>query len=105
MSQAGIATEHALSGAKQHLTVTHNYFAHTKQIVTSPAAKLPGLKASENARDTATKDGKLKPAALTVPGYELPAPNPASDRDFLRPTDGKLSAVGPNRVAVGARPE
>jgi serine/threonine protein kinase len=105
ISQAGVATEHALSGAKQHLTVTRNYFALTKQIVTSPAAKLPGLKASENARDAATKDGKLKPDALTVPGYELPAPNPASDRDFLRPTDGKLSAVGPNRVAVGARPE
>jgi serine/threonine protein kinase len=105
LGKAGLAVEHPLSGPKQHLTLTQNYFAHTKQILTSPALKLPGLKASENARDATTKDGKLKPAALPVPDYNLPSPNPASDGEFLRPSDGKLSAVGPNRVTVGARPE
>ena len=93
LTAAGLSTDTPLGGKQQLLALTKNYFAATKQIATSTAPAVPGLKASENARDPATKEGKVLTKSVEV-NAALPV-DPASEA-FLRP--GKP-------VPQGAQPE
>ncbi|HET6575230.1 MAG TPA: protein kinase [Fimbriiglobus sp.] len=90
-----------LSAALRRLSLTRNYFAHTKEIASSPVGVVIGLQAAENARDGSSKEGNL-PTNSAVVHFGLNT-NTRNDALFLRPSVGKPGPVGPNNVPVGAR--
>ncbi len=98
--EAGLKFDAPLAGGRQELVFARNYFAATAALAVGPPSA--GLKATDNGMDAASKDGTLplKPFPVDVP-FAAAALNPNEDVTFLRPA-GRLSAVGPNKVAVGA---
>lgn len=92
ITTAGMLADHPFAGAKQTVTLTKNYFGATKEIATSPAAAVPGFKATDNGRDKATTEGKLDTKSQTLD--DLPAPNPEIDGEFLLPVAGKSNGYG-----------
>ncbi len=97
--EAGIKLDAPLTGGKQELTVSRNFFADTTALVVGPPS--PGLKATENGRDAASQEGAIPVNAFTVPAFAFAGLNPNDAATFLRPA-GNLTAVGPNKLAIGA---
>jgi serine/threonine protein kinase len=102
IGNAGVAIEAPLAGLNR-FSLARNYFAATREIATSSADPGSGFIAADNARDRATREGKLPTNATAVTDYEMPPPRPGGDGEFLRPAPGRLGAIGPNKVAVGAQ--
>ncbi len=105
ISSAGLQIDLAINGAKHQLVVAKNFFANTKEIAKSITATVPALKATDNAHDTTTKEGKLRVNAIAIPGYEMTTTNPTLGPSFLQPDGTRLANIGPNKVTVGYRPE
>jgi hypothetical protein len=98
--EAGIKLDGPLA-PKHELTVARNFFAGTAALAVGPQRTL-GVKATENAMDAASKEGPaISLKAVTVPDFAFGGTNPNEDATFLR-AGGRLSAVGPSKVAVGA---
>ena len=96
--ETGLKLDAPLDGGKQELVVTGNFFAATAALAVGPPA---GVKAADNGMDAASKEGSLPLKAFVVSDFAFSGLNPNEDATFLRP-GGRLSAVGPAKVPVGA---
>jgi serine/threonine protein kinase len=103
LATAGVVIDEQYARLKR-FTLERNYFVHSNEVATTPAASVPGLAPYDNARDQTTREGNLPTDSFTVSDYTMPPPaKGANDAAFLRPPPERLDAVGPNGVAVGAR--
>ncbi len=94
----GIAVDGPLAGAQQ-IAIERNFFANVPALVR--AANPTGIRASENMRDGAAKEGPVNLAAAQADGVTLSV-NKENDAEFLRPTGGaKMPTVGAGK-SVGA---
>lgn len=76
------------------IVLENNYFARTDRILKAPDDRIPGLRAANNARDSASASGIRSANALfrEVLNYILPAPNSEDDASFLKLDRAKTNA-------------
>ena len=91
---AGVKLEVPLASPKRELTLAHCYFGRVKDILVGVPPYLP-VRASENARDKASNDGRLTPPSKLIENFELPATQSAMDEAFLAlPNSGAIADFG-----------
>ncbi|HVK18779.1 MAG TPA: protein kinase [Fimbriiglobus sp.] len=86
----------------KRLALNRNFFAHTREIASSPVGVVVGLQPDGNLMDEASGEGNLQ-TGTTRSDFKYPPPVPTDDNRFLRPPPGKPGPVGPDKAPVGAR--
>jgi hypothetical protein len=96
------------TGVKAELAFTRNYFAKSPEVVSfinSKVFDLPGLKPTDNARETVVKESKNFLKSFEVANAELDSTDPQSSQFLRYQRSNKLATAGPNRVPVGVPPD
>src|SRR5262249_40365865 len=87
------------------VTVGQNYFGKTASVLRSggPGGSVPGVTVTDNGFGSQSGVGNFpSPGVIATQGPDLPT-SADDEPTFLR-FPGELPTVGPNKVAVGARP-